>query len=44
MILLCPYGIKYIYNYSDFNEQEHFISQLKQETQELKDGEHACDM
>ena len=28
--------------FSDFNEQEYFISQLKQEKQELKDGEHAC--
>ena len=29
-------------NISDFNEQEGFIRQLKQEKQELKDGKHAC--
>ena len=29
-------------NCSDFYEQEDFISQLKQEKQKLKDGEHAC--
>ena len=39
MILLYPFGIKY--NFSDLNVQEYFISQLKQEKQELKDGEHA---
>ena len=33
--------ISTIYDYSDFNEQEDFIYQLKQEKQKLKDGKHA---
>lgn len=32
----------HVFNYSDFNEQEDFIYQLKQEKQKLKDGKHEC--